>query len=90
MQEAGVAGYETYSMFALFAPARTPAATIKKISDDVNEIIMRPDIKALAAARGFESQGKNPAEFQKIIDTDTVKWKKVIETSKLKEKLKED
>ena len=90
MQEAGVAGYETYSMFALFAPARTPAATIKRISDDVNEIIMRPDIKALAAARGFELQGKNPAEFQKIIDTDTVKWKKVIETSKLKEKLKED
>ena len=77
-------------MFALFAPARTPAAAIKKISDDVNEIIMRPDIKALAAARGFESQGKTAAEFQKIIDTDTVKWTKVIETAKLKEKLEKE
>ncbi len=90
MQEAGVAGYETYSMFALFAPARTPAAAIKRISDDVNEIIMRPDIKALAAARGFESQGKAAAEFQQIIDTDTDKWKKVIETAKLKEKIKDE
>ena len=32
MQEAGVAGYETYSVFGLFAPAHTPADTIRKIS----------------------------------------------------------
>jgi hypothetical protein len=25
MREAGVAGYETYSVFGLFAPAQTPA-----------------------------------------------------------------
>ena len=90
MQEAGVPGYETYSMFALFAPARTPAEINKKIGDDVSEIIRRPEMKALLAARGFDVQGTTAAEFQRIIDKDTVKWQKVIETAKLKDKIKEE
>jgi tripartite-type tricarboxylate transporter receptor subunit TctC len=85
MQEAGVPGYETYSMFALFAPARTSSETVKKIADDVAEIIMRPDVKATLADRGFEVQGKSGAEFQAIIDRDTIKWRKVIETAKIRE-----
>jgi tripartite-type tricarboxylate transporter receptor subunit TctC len=90
MQEAGVPGYETYSMFALFSPARTPAEINKKIGEDVSEIIMRPEIKAVLAARGFEAQGTTAAEFQRIIDKDTVKWQKVIETAKIKDKIKEE
>jgi tripartite-type tricarboxylate transporter receptor subunit TctC len=90
MQEAGVAGYETYSMFGLFATARTPAETIKKIGEDVTEIMMRPEVKAQIAARGFEVQGKTAAEFQQIIDKDTIKWQKVITTAKLREKIKDE
>lgn len=90
MQEAGVAGYETSSMFGLFATARTPAETIKKIGEDVAEIIARPEVKALIAARGFEVQGKAAADFQQIIDKETIKWQKVITTAKLREKIKDE
>lgn len=85
MQEAGVPGYETYSVFGMFAPAHTPADAIKKINDDLTEIIMRPDIKAALAARGFQMQGKAADEFQKIIDKDTAKWRTVITTAKIRE-----
>jgi tripartite-type tricarboxylate transporter receptor subunit TctC len=85
MQEAGVASYETYSVFALFAPAGTPADRIKKIHEDVTEVIMRPEVKAMLATRSFEVQGKNAAEFQKIIDKETVKWREVITTAKIRE-----
>jgi tripartite-type tricarboxylate transporter receptor subunit TctC len=85
MQEAGVPGYETTSLFGLFAPANTPADIIKKIHDDLTEVAMRPDIKALLATRSFEVEGKNAAEFQHIIDRDTLKWRKVIETAKIRE-----
>jgi tripartite-type tricarboxylate transporter receptor subunit TctC len=87
MQEAGVAGYETYSMLALFAPARTPAEINKKIADDVSEVVKRPEIKALLAARGFDVQGTTAAELQRIIDKDTLKWQKVLETAKIKDKI---
>ena len=60
-----MAGYETYSMFGLFATARTPAETIKKIGEDVTEIIMRPEVKAQIAARGFEVQGKALLNFSR-------------------------
>jgi tripartite-type tricarboxylate transporter receptor subunit TctC len=85
MQEAGVPGYQTQSLYGLFAPARTPPDTINKIHTDLTEIIMRPDVKTLLAARSFEVQGKTAAEFQRIIDNDIAKWQKVITTAKIKE-----
>lgn len=90
MQEAGVVGYETSSMFALFAPAGTPADAIKKIGEDVAEIMRRPEIKEQIAARGFDVQGKNGTEFQAIIDRETVKWQQVITTAKLRDKIKDE
>jgi tripartite-type tricarboxylate transporter receptor subunit TctC len=85
MQEAGVAGYETYSVFGLFAPAQTSPDVIKKVHEDITEIIMRPDIKSLLAARSFDAKGLDRVEFQKIIDRDTVKWRKVIATANVRE-----
>jgi putative tricarboxylic transport membrane protein len=85
MQEAGVPGYETQSLYGLFAPARTPPDTINKIHADVTEIIMRQDVRSLLAARSFDAQGKPAAEFQKIIDSDATKWQKVITTAKIRE-----
>ena len=73
MQEAGVPGYETQSLYGLFAPARTPPDIVKKIHADLTEIAMRPDVRSLLAARSFEVQGKTAMEFQKIIDSDTAK-----------------
>jgi tripartite-type tricarboxylate transporter receptor subunit TctC len=81
MQEAGVAGYETYSVFGLFAPAQPPADIAKKVHDDLTEIIMRPDVKALLAARTFDAEGLDRIEFQKIIDRDTIKWRQVTATA---------
>jgi tripartite-type tricarboxylate transporter receptor subunit TctC len=85
MQEAGVPGYETYSLYGLFAPSRTPADVVQKIQADLTEITTRPDVKALLAARSFAVQGKSAAEFQAIIERDTTKWGKVITAAKIKE-----
>ena len=85
-----MADYEAYSMFALFAPARTSPDIIKKIAADVTEITMRPEINAAIVARGFDVHGMPPAEFQKIIDRDTVKWEKVITAAKLKDKINQE
>jgi tripartite-type tricarboxylate transporter receptor subunit TctC len=85
MQEAGVPGYETYSLYGLFTTSHTPADVVQKIQADLTEITTRPDIRALLAARSFEVQGKSAAEFQAIIDRDTAKWSKVITAAKIKE-----
>lgn len=84
MQEAGIEGYETQSLFGLFAPTGTPADAIKTIHTDLTEVMMRPEIQELLAARSFQVEGKTGAEFQKVIDSDTRKWQKVITTAKIK------
>jgi len=85
MQEAGVEGYETQSLFRVFAPKGTPAEAITKIHADLTEVTMRPQIQELLATRSFEVEGKTGAEFQKIIDRDTAKWQKVITAAKIRE-----
>ena len=51
---------------------------------------MRPEIKAAIETRGFEVHGIPAAEFQKIIERDTVKWEKVITAGKIKEKINQE
>jgi tripartite-type tricarboxylate transporter receptor subunit TctC len=65
----------------LFAPAQTAADITKKVHDDLTEIIMQPEVKALLAARTFNAEGLDRIEFQKIIDRDTIKWRQMIATA---------
>ena len=85
MQEAGVPEFDGYSLFGLFAPSRTSAVIIKKVHEDVTEIIARPDVKRALEARSLDVQGKSGSEFQAIISRDTVKWRKVITTANVKD-----
>lgn len=85
MQEAGVADFDGYSLFGLFAPARTSADIIRKIHEDITEMAKRPDVKRALEARSLDVQGKSGPEFQEIISRDTVKWKKVITTANIKD-----
>ena len=90
MQEAGVPGYETYSMFALFAHARTPAEINEKIRDDVTEIIMQPRSKPWSAPAASRCGAPPRLNFSGLSIRDTLKWQNVIETVKLKSKIKEE
>ena len=85
MQEAGVPEFDTYSMFGMFAPARTSPEVIKKIHQDITEIIQRPEVKRALEARSLDAQGKDGSEFQAIITRDTVKWRRVITTANIKD-----
>lgn len=81
----GVADFDGYSLFGLFAPARTSRDVIKIIHEDITEIANRPEVKRALEARSLDAQGKSGAEFQAIISRDTAKWKKVITTANIKD-----
>jgi tripartite-type tricarboxylate transporter receptor subunit TctC len=84
MQEAGVPGYTSQGAFGLFAPAGTPKDIIAKVHTDIAEVLTRPDVKKALEARSFVTDGVGPAEFQKFIADETVKWRKVIEEAHIK------
>src|SRR4029078_11401391 len=83
MQEAGVPGYSSQGSFALFARAGTPKDIIAKIHADTAEVLAQPDVKKALEARSFVVGGAGPADFEKFIADEHVKWQKGIKKSKI-------
>jgi len=84
MQEAGVPGYSSQGAFGLFAPAGTPKDIIAKIHTDTAAVLALPDVKKALEARSFVVGGAGPAEFEKFIADEHVKWQRVIKEADIK------
>src|SRR6185437_16792506 len=78
MQEAGVPGYSSQGTFGLFAPAGTPRDIIDKVHTDIAAVLALPDVTKALEARSFVLDGSGPADFEKFIAAENVKWQKVI------------
>jgi tripartite-type tricarboxylate transporter receptor subunit TctC len=76
--EAGVKGYEATIWLGLMAPKGTPQFIIDKLNAAVNEVIQRPDIVKLWADQGATPMSMTPAEFDKFLRDDIVKWAEVV------------
>ena len=70
MAASGVPGYESVAMFGVLAPARTPAAIIARLNQDIVRYLKRTDIKEKFADGGNEAVGSTPARFAAAIASD--------------------
>ncbi len=82
--EQGIAGFTGSTWAGLLAPARTPPAIIKRVSDEVAKIVRLDDVKARLEGMGTLPAGSTPEEFAAFIDTESAKWGKVIREAKVK------
>ena len=76
--EQGVAGFDGTSWYPIFAPARTPAAIIRKINADINQILRKPDVRSRFLAIGMVPAGGPPELLRDYLDTEIRRWGKVI------------
>ena len=79
--EAGVPGYEATSWFGLLAPAKTPAPVVAKLNAAILKALADPDVKKKLQEQGAEPLGETPAQFAAFIDSETVKWGKIVKQS---------
>ncbi len=82
--ESGYPGFEVTSWFGLLAPARTPAAIIRKLHLETVKALAPSDLRAKLADLGLEVTGSSPEEFAAIIKSEIPKWAKVIKDSGIK------
>lgn len=73
-----VKGYEASAWFGIGAPKNTPAAIIDKLNKEVNAILAEPAMKARIAEMGGVTLTGSPADFGRIIASETEKWEKVV------------
>lgn len=81
MQEAGLPGYEVMSWQALFVPARTPAAIVKRIHADAVAALADPVVKAKLAQIGYVAVGSSPDELAKLLKSEIDQWRVVIKNA---------
>ena len=82
--EQGIAGFTGSTWAGLLAPARTPPAIVKQVSEEVSRIVRLDDVKSRLEGMGTLPAGSTPEEFAAFIDAETAKWGKVIREAKVK------
>jgi tripartite-type tricarboxylate transporter receptor subunit TctC len=76
-----VKGYEASAWFGIGVPAKTPPDVIAILNKAINEALADPRMKPRIADLGGAAMGGTPADFGRIIASETEKWKKVVEFS---------
>jgi tripartite-type tricarboxylate transporter receptor subunit TctC len=84
LHEAGVTGFDVASWQAIYAPAATPAAVVKRLNEEIEKIVAMPDVKAKMEALGLEHQANTPDQFSAFGRRELEKWAKVVKDANVK------
>ena len=79
-----VPGYEASAFFGIAAPRSTPPEVIERLNTEVNAILADSKAKARLADMGGTVLPGPPAEFGRLIATETEKWAKVVKFAGIK------
>jgi tripartite-type tricarboxylate transporter receptor subunit TctC len=79
--EAGLKGVEGTSWFAVYAPAKTSAATVNQLNAAVNKALASPELRQRFATLGLEPTGGSPADLAAAMKRDTERWAPVVKAS---------
>jgi tripartite-type tricarboxylate transporter receptor subunit TctC len=78
-----VPGYEASFWTGIGAPKNTPAKIVDKLNTEINAAFADPKTKARLAELGVTALPDSPADFNKLIATETGKWGKVVRAANM-------
>jgi tripartite-type tricarboxylate transporter receptor subunit TctC len=78
IQEQGLEGYEFGNWHALFAPAGTSDAYVRKLNKIAVEILQKPEIRDVVAKRGNEIIAGSPDELAGVLKRDIPRYRKIM------------
>lgn len=79
--EAGVPGFDVSSWFGIAAPAKTPDAIVKRLSDEIINALARQDVQDKLRLLGAEPAPLPSSDFGRFIATETERWRPIVEAS---------
>ena len=84
LKEAGVADIEVSTWYAMFAPAGTPEAVVKRANADVNEFLKEDDLRKLLAKQGLNAGGGAPQALGDRVKRELARWTRVVKAAHIK------
>ena len=82
---AGLPGYESASMSAMFVPVKTPAAIIQRLNQEVVQGLNKPEVKDRLFAAGVQVIGSSSDEAAAKIKAEMARMGRVIREAGLRE-----
>jgi tripartite-type tricarboxylate transporter receptor subunit TctC len=83
MDESGFPGFDATTWYGLVGPGKMPLAMAKRMNEDINKVMLMPDVMEKFEQYGAEDGGGTTERFAEFIKTETVKWAKVVKEAKV-------
>jgi tripartite-type tricarboxylate transporter receptor subunit TctC len=84
ISEQGVSGYVTTIWIAFFLPAKTPAAIVDKMNQDLRAILQRPDVKERFTKLGMQASPSSSNDLDALLKQELALWTKVVKDGNIK------
>jgi tripartite-type tricarboxylate transporter receptor subunit TctC len=84
MAESGFPGFEATTWYGLVGPAKMPAAMARRMNEDINKVMLMPEVIEKLDASGAQEGGGSPEKFGQFMKAEQIKWAKVIKDGGVK------
>ena len=81
----GLPGYESISIYGVFAPARTPRPIVNKLNEEIVRVLNRTDVKEKFFNAGVETVGGSPEQLAATVKSEMARMGKVIRDAGIRE-----
>jgi tripartite-type tricarboxylate transporter receptor subunit TctC len=84
VKELGNENYAVRLWYGMLAPAGTPAAAITRLNSEIHKVLNSADMKERLTSGGIDTLLSTPEQFASFIQTETVRYAKVIKGAGIK------
>ena len=82
--EAGVPGFAVNNWAGIFVAAGTPRPIIERLNTEIVKALAAPDVRQKLLEMGLVANTNTPEQFASYIQSETVKWAKVVKDANIK------
>ena len=82
--EQGVAGYEIFTWYGVFATGGTPEAVLERLGAEVHNAVADPKVREQLEQQGVDAAGSTPAEFRAFYLAEIEKWRRAVKIAGIK------
>lgn len=82
--EQGLPGFNVSPWFALFAPAGTPQAAIRKIHAETVKVMNGPEVRERLQSQGLKVETGSPQDLAGYVRSEIARWDKVVKEAGIK------
>jgi tripartite-type tricarboxylate transporter receptor subunit TctC len=82
--ESGYAGFDAPAWWAVLAPAKTPPEIVRRLNEEINALLKKPEVGDKLAAQGIDVQGGSPEAARAFIERQIDVWARVVRENGIK------